>query len=263
MTSTRIQEEMKRDVFGAVERVALERPDGTTLAVVRRVLDGPRVVRWVARTLAKREQRAIAALRESSTPAVASGVDLSPDERDALRALQTARGERPHAGDVYVRAFVAGRPLHVAETLPRDFFDLLEAAVRDLHAAGVCHNDLHKEQNVVVTPSGRPALIDLQLASVHPARSGRRFASRCRDDLRHVQKLRRRYTKDGRGPAELAVPEHERMRRRGLALVWRRTGKPLYRFVTRRMLRTRDGEARRPSAGPWPRWTDPVGPSGE
>ena len=44
-----------------------------------------------------------------------------------------------------------------------------------------------------------------------------------------------------------------------LALLWRRTVKPLYVFVTRRVLHTRDGEIGRPSVGPWPRWTEPVG----
>ncbi|MEL6429633.1 MAG: hypothetical protein AAFR54_10680, partial [Planctomycetota bacterium] len=142
---------------------------------------------------------------------------------------------------------------------PRDFFDLLVAAVEELHAAGVCHNDLHKEQNVVVGRDGRPVLIDFQLATLHPKRRGRWFEARCRDDLRHVQKHRRRYTRLGRGPAELRVPESERMPRRGIPLVWMKTGKPVYKFVTRRLLGTRDGEEHRPSSGPWPEWVGPVG----
>jgi hypothetical protein len=34
----------------------------------------------------------------------------------------------------------------------------------------------------------------------------------------------------------------------------------VYEFVTRRLLRTRDGEARRATSGPWPEWTAPLGP---
>jgi len=51
------------------------------------------------------------------------------------------------------------------------------------------------------------------------------------------------------------------MRRRGLALVWRRTGKPAYLFLTRGLMGTKDGEDRRPFEGPWPQWDAPVGPA--
>ena len=120
------------------------------------------------------------------------------------------------------------------------------------------HNDLHKEQNVLVLEDGRPALVDFQLASVHRAR-GRPFEARCREDLRHLQKHRRRYTRDGRGPSEQATGAGAGLKRGVVARVWRVTGKPLYNLVTRRLLRTRDGEERRPSSGPWPRWEPPLG----
>ena len=48
--------------------------------------------------------------------------------------------------------------------------------------------------------------------------------------------------------------------RTGTSALWRRTGKPLYLFVTRRLLRIRDGEERRPSSGPWPEWVEALGP---
>lgn len=250
MATVRILEEMKRDVLGAVLRVELEAPEGGVRELVLRTLDGPLVLRPLAALLAARERRA---LRACGGAVPACGLPaLSDAERRALSAIRGARR-------VFVREFVPGVPLHRAELLPRDFFEHLERIVRGLHAAGVCHNDLHKEQNVVVAPGGWPRLIDFQLASVHPTGAGRAFESRCRDDLRHVQKLRRRYTKDGRGPAELGVLEEHRMPRRGVALLWRRTGKPLYMLLTRGVLRTRDGEERRPSAGPWPRWGAPLG----
>jgi serine/threonine protein kinase len=133
--------------------------------------------------------------------------------------------------------------------------------VHALHARGVCHNDLHKEQNVLVDPEGRPKLVDFQLASCH-ARRGRLFASRAREDLRHVEKHRRRYTRLGRGPQGGPEPSSgagRDLRRSWLARTWRRLGKPVYVFVTRSLLRTRDGEERRPSSGPWPLWTEPIG----
>ena len=264
MTGVRILEELKRDVFGVVERVRCLAADGADgaeeVALVRRVVLGPPGIRGFARLLARRERRALEALRAAGSTAVARAPSLDPADVDALAREPPLSGMRPRPGDVFLRPYAPGTPLHLADELPFDFFELLEDAARSLHAAGVCHNDLHKEQNVVVDPSGRPVLIDFQLASVNQRRSGRANGSSCRDGLRHVQKLRRRYTKDGRGPAELAVAEHERMPRTGLALLWKRTVKPVYRFVTRRLLRTRDGEEGRPSAGPWPRWVDPVGP---
>ncbi|MCB9915346.1 MAG: phosphotransferase [Planctomycetes bacterium] len=181
--------------------------------------------------------------------------------RDAAAvAAPSLDGRVPAARDVLLRSWLDGAPLHEARALPRDFFDHLDALVEALHARGVCHNDLHKEQNVVVAADGAPALIDFQLASVH-GRRGRLFASRVRDDLRHVAKHRRRYTRDGRGPAGEAEQRGRgsELKRGGVALVWRRTGKPLYNWLTRRVLRTRDGEARRPSSGPWPEWTAPLG----
>ncbi len=233
-----VEQVLKRDSFGRVERVA--RPEGAH--ALRRVACGGRLPGsgWVARRLLARERRALAAL-------------------EGLRGVPCL-----HAGDtaggVLLREWLAGEPLHRAEVLAEDFFDHLDHLVEELHRRGVCHNDLHKEQNIVVGEDGFPHLIDFQLASVHPRR-GRRFASRVRDDLRHVQKHRRRYTRDGRGPASAGV-EHGRglgLRRSPVALVWRRTGKPLYNFVTRKLLRTRDGEERRPSTGPWPRWSEALG----
>ena len=154
------------------------------------------------------------------------------------------------------REYLTGRPLHEAEQLPRDFFERLEELVRAVHARGVCHNDLHKEQNVLVGEDGRPALIDFQLASVH-ARRGRAFHVRTREDLRHVEKHRRRYLRAGRPKTD--ADRAGRPRRSLLAWAWRRGGKPVYHLVAG-LAGTRDGEPRRPSSGPWPVWTEPVGP---
>jgi hypothetical protein len=75
-----------------------------------------------------------------------------------------------------------------------------------------------------------------------------------------VDKHARRYLRPGRGPAGAAAPPGPRPPRSLTARLWRRLAKPLYNLVTRRVLGTRDGEARRASSGPWPRWTPPLGP---
>ena len=100
-------------------------------------------------------------------------------------------------------------------------------------------------------------MIDFQLASCHSSRS-RKLASRARDDLRHVAKHRRRYLRYV--PSEVKREIEKLPQRSWIALVWRRTVKPLYNLITRSLLGTRDGEARRLTSGPWPRWTAPVGP---
>lgn len=237
-----VGEVLKRDSLGRVER--LQGPGGV---IVRRVACGSRVPgsRWLARLLLARERRAHAAL------AGCGGVAALVENGEALVA-PAADGPVPDARDVLLRGWIEGRPLWAAERLPRDFFERLEEVVAAAHERGVCHNDLHKENNVLVGEDGRPWLVDFQLASLHrrESRSGR---IRRREDIRHVHKHRRRYEQRGE---KRPVP---RARRSPLAWVWRRLGKPLYTLVTRGLFPGRRGEPRRPSSGPWPEWTEPLG----
>ncbi len=238
----RVERVLKRDALGRVELV--ER-DGRVL--VRRVACGGSIPAsaWVARRLLARERRALARC---------AGLDGVPQLLDA-----------PGGAEVLERTHLDGEPLHRCTQLPIDFFERLEELVAALHARGVAHNDLHKEQNIIVRSNGRPGLIDFQLASVH-AEGSSALARRALDDLRHVAKHRRRYLRYARvvdasiaPPAELLASPPRPPARSGVALVWRKSGKPLYNFVTRRVLRRRDGEARRETVGEWPQWAPPVG----
>ena len=227
---------LKADALGRVELVRV----GGALAVRRLALGGRLPFsRSVARALLGRERRALRALEGlAGVPRV-----LAEDARD----------------DALLRSFAPGTPLCLASALPRDFFERLEELVRAVHERGVCHNDLHKEANVLVGEDGYPALLDFQLASVH-ARRGRAFAVRAREDLRHAWKHRSQYL---RALGELDPLGGAPPRRSLVALAWRHLGKPLYRGVTGvgalRELRN-SGEARRAKDGPWPRWSAPVGP---
>jgi len=245
-------ERLKEDGLGRIERVEV---DGQRW--IRRVACGGRapLSHALARLLRRREERALTAL--AGLPGVPQA---APTERvRALSAHPSSDGRRPDPRDVLVRTWIEGTPLHRATHLPLDFFDELARLVRAVHERGVCHNDLHKEQNVLVTPSGRPAIVDFQLASLH-SRRGRAYQTRVRDDLRHVRKHLRRYVRDGRGPSELAaaVQASPRPRRSLVAGSWRRLGKPVYDLATRTIF-PKDSEARRPSSGPWPTWGPPVG----
>ncbi|MEY3160213.1 MAG: hypothetical protein RIT25_204 [Planctomycetota bacterium] len=243
---------LKQDAFGRVELLE----DGTTRCI-RRVACGSRIPgsRIVARILMARERRALTAL---------CGTDRVPQlvHDPSWAAVPSAGGTVPDARDVLVRTCMDGTALHECTTLPLDFFDQLEQVVHVLHAHGVAHNDLHKEQNILVGADGLPQLIDFQLASIH-AKGSRLLASRVRDDLRHLAKHRRRYLRHTRvvdvaPPAELLAHPPRPPARRGTALLWRRFVKPLYNLVTRRLLRTRDGEARRDTRGAWPQWVGPA-----
>lgn len=254
MSGWRILAELKRDVFGGVE--LLGRGEDR---LARRVVRGSRVPgsAWLAGVLLRREARALSALEGlAGVPRLVP----APEEPEAA-ALACLDGHRPPARRVLLRTWIEGEPLHLAPRLPLDFFDRLDALVGELHRRGVCHNDLHKEQNVLVGRDGAPGVIDFQLASVHAGAGGRRFAARVHEDLRHVQKTRRRYTRDGRAPAGMVAREGAGAgRKRGrTARVWLRVGKPVYVFVTRRVLGRRDGEARRESSGPWPEWVEDWG----
>jgi predicted Ser/Thr protein kinase len=66
-----------------------------------------------------------------------------------------------------VLEFVAGEGLRAAPMAPaareRFFAQLLET-LRQVHAAGVTHNDLKRKDNVLAAPSGSPVLLDFGLA---------------------------------------------------------------------------------------------------
>jgi RIO-like serine/threonine protein kinase len=117
--------------------------------------------------------------------------------------------------------------------------------VRRLHAAGVIHNDLAKETNWLVTPDGRPALVDFQLAMT--LRQGR-TRKECRrgalaralghDDIRHLLKHKRTYLPERLTARERRILATPSMINR----VWMASGKNVYLFVTRRVFRWRDRE---------------------
>ncbi len=247
MEAPQVVRELKRDAFGRVE--LLEGPRGR---LVRRVACGGRAPgsHALARVFLAHERRALRALE--GIEGVARVIDS-----DAYAAAPSLDGATPRARDVLLRSWLEGVPLYAAMELPEDFFERLEDLVRDLHTRGVCHNDLHKEPNVLVAPDGRPALLDFQLSSLHPG-FGRRYRVRVAEDLRHVAKHRRRYAL-GTGRDRDAVGLRLPKRRSLLAAAWMRCGKPVYNVVTRRVFALEDGEPRRPSVGPWPTWTPPVG----
>ena len=201
---------LKSDVFGRVRR------DGD---VVTREADHARPwARALALHLMRREHRALSRL------ALGTGIEGVPRILD-LGATQLTR------------SWIDGAPMQIAR--PRDpayFRDALRL-LRQLHAANVIHNDLAKETNWLVTPDGRPALVDFQLAMTL-TRRGALARALGHDDLRHLLKHKRTYL-----PERLTAREKRILAKRSMvSRIWMASGKKVYLFVTRKILRWRDRE---------------------
>ena len=201
---------LKSDTFGTVTRVG-----HTVVRDARAARPWARALAW---HLMRREHRALSRL------ALGSGTPGVP----ALLALESR---------VLTRGWIDGAPMHLAK--PRDAGYFREAArlVRRLHAANVIHNDLAKETNWLVTPEGKPALVDFQLA-ITAARRGPLVRALGHDDIRHLLKHKRSYL-----PERLTAREKRILATPSLvSRAWMASGKKLYLFVTRYILRWRDRE---------------------
>jgi hypothetical protein len=103
--------------------------------------------------------------------------------------------------------FIEGRPLRrrsFARALPAEFFAALEKILAALEERGVAYLDLRSPSNVLVTPSGAPALVDLGSAVALPIPRSLRRAL----DRRALEKLRGRFERQAGAaqPASAAPP---------------------------------------------------------
>jgi len=251
MEQPKVIRELKRDELGRIELM-----DGPRGRLIRRVACGGAMPgsRLLARRLMARERDSLQRV------SALGGVARIVDDR-AYEAAISIDGRAPRAKDVLLRSWLGGVPLYEATELALNFFDLLDELTRELHRQGVCHNDLHKEQNILVQEDGYPALLDFQLASLH-ATGGKQFQKRALEDLRHLQKHRRRYTRDGRGPEGASEGAGHGLKRGLLARAWRRTGKPIYNLIVHRLARKGASEPRRESHDAFPTWTEELPSSG-
>jgi hypothetical protein len=207
---------LKRDPLSTVERGRLRTSTGEVEAVLRRIDDSPWWSFGLARHLFARERRALA---------VAGELGIAPPLLFAGR----------HA---LVRGWIDGLPLHIAKPYgERAFFRSAKAALRKLHRAGICHNDLAKEQNWLRGRDGRAYLTDFQLAARFSRRSWL-FRVAAYEDLRHLLKHKRRYAPDALTAAERRVLANKSL----LTRIWMATGKKVYYWITRDVLRFSDRE---------------------
>jgi AMP-binding enzyme len=195
---------LKRDVFSTVD------------AVLRRLDYVPWWSLIPARHLFARERRALAK---------AQGLNVGPELLWAGR-------------QALVRGFIDGVALHLAKPSGDvGYFRSAKEALRKLHRAGICHNDLAKEQNWLRGSDGRAYVTDFQLAACFKTR-GRLFRIAAYEDLRHLLKHKRSYAPDALTPKERKVLG----RKSFVASVWLKTGKQIYRGITRGLFNFTDRE---------------------
>ena len=99
-------------------------------------------------------------------------------ERKLLQILADVPGIPALAGNVTIggriaanalaREFIAGHPLGDREAVSDSFFHELTALVHTMHSRRVIYVDLHKRENIVVGPAGKPYLIDFQISLYWP-----------------------------------------------------------------------------------------------
>jgi hypothetical protein len=159
----------------------------------------------------------------------------------------------PYGKAGFLREFVAGCNLREFATTRQpdaEFFPRLTRILEQIHARGVAHNDLSKPENVLVTPDGRPVLIDLQIAragllSHWPVIGGlsRRFIGYLqRNDRYHLTKLHRRRRPEDFTPEQLA-----QARRKGLVLTFHGWARRPYRAIRHKVMQRYliDGDSQR------------------
>src|SRR5215212_9859513 len=207
---------LKRDVFSTVERGRFREDVGEVDAVLRRLDQVPPWSYPLARHLFARERHALTLARD---------LDVGP------KLLWAGR-------QALVRGFIDGVALHLAK--PHGdlaYFQSAKASLRKLRRAGICHNDLAKEQNWLRGADGRAYVTDFQLAACFTGR-GKLYRVLAYEDLRHLLKHKRRYA-----PAALTPKEHKVLARKSVASrVWLMTGKKVYVAITRGLFNFTDRE---------------------
>ena len=207
---------LKRDVLSTVERGRFVTDAGEVEAVLRRIDQVPWWSFVLARHLFGRERRALTAV---------GALGVAPPLCFA--------GNR-----VLVRGWIEGVALHLAK--PHGdcaYFRSAKAILRKLHRAGICHNDLAKEQNWLRSSNGRAYVTDFQLAVQFKHRN-LLFRIAAYEDLRHLLKHKLRYAPEAISAAERRVLA----RKSFFTRLWMAAGKPVYQRVTRDILRFADRE---------------------
>jgi hypothetical protein len=205
---------LKRDLFSETRKGHFAGEAGAPI-IRRNVTAAPFWSRPIGWVLARRE---IAVL--SAVDGVTGVPKLHSVDRDGL-----------------YRSWTEGTPLHLARPADPAWYRDAHRLLRDFRRRGITHNDLAKPQNWLMTPDGRAAVIDFQLATRH-RRKRALFRLMAYEDFRHLLKQQRAFA------PELMTPTGRRvLARRSLpSRIWMATGKKVYNLITRGFFRWSDGE---------------------
>jgi len=196
---------LKSDALGTIELTAA----GDELQVERYAGAARPGLRWLARQLGRREAQALSRL--AAIPGIPKLIALDSDR--------------------VARTYLGGAPMHRSEPPTAMYFRRARRLLRQIHRAGIVHNDLAKEANWLCLQDQGCGIVDFQLA-LFLRRRGPLFRLLAREDLRHLLKHKRRYA-----PGSLTARECSLLANPSLpARFWRGAFKPVYHFVTRRLL---------------------------
>jgi RIO-like serine/threonine protein kinase len=167
---------------------------------------------------------------------------LARREAKVLKALDEVADHRLprliHFGDkVCIRSYIEGVPLKEGAVSNPEFYANAREVLDKMHAAGVVHNDLEKPENWLVISDEVAGIIDFQLA-YHSKKRGKIYRWSVGEDIRHLVKQKNRYSKENMSEEELQILNN----RSGFGLFWSRRVKPVYNFVTRKILNYSDRE---------------------
>ncbi|CAG1016126.1 MAG: hypothetical protein F9K19_06920 [Rhizobiaceae bacterium] len=106
-------------------------------------------MRWLGRRLARREADFLRRLDDQ---------ELVPS---CLGTVTANGAPLPNAA---ARVYVEGEPFRTEDQVDRRFFAELEQVLTVVHQRQMAYVDLHKRENIIVDPDGRPHLIDFQVS---------------------------------------------------------------------------------------------------
>jgi RIO-like serine/threonine protein kinase len=210
------QKTLKQDAFGSIEKGIFVSAIGEKIPAIRRMYTANIWLKPLARCLAANEKKALMRL-----------AIVSQKTQQIPQLLQTGK-------NYHIRSYIEGDSMHrVSSQLSREFFIEAKKLLKTLRRAGVCNNDLAKEANWLITSDKNlPALTDFQLARCFNNSRNKLFLSLCREDLRHILKHKRKYYQ------RMTAMEQTILRKKAMiSQIWMKTGKKLYLFVTRKILK--------------------------
>lgn len=204
---------LKSDIFGHIERGSFTQGD-TTLDCIKRVYTKNLLVRPLAKFLAKNEKRALEKLQALKNPSI-------PE------LLETHK-------DYHIRSYIHGDVLHRSlDRLSPLFFSEGKKILISMRRLGVTNNDLEKPANWIVTEGGLPAITDFQLSICFKKKSKLSLIFGY-EDLRHLLKQKKRFS-------SLRTSEERVVNRKSwMGKIWLMTGKKIYFFITRTLLKYKE-----------------------